>query len=87
MKRVENALSRFIPDSAISKINQQAGTRPVQISREVLDIIQTALFYSELCDGAFDISLGPLMELWKNAQRIILGMPKYPSQILGMLGG
>lgn len=66
VNRVETCLSRFIPYSEISVINQQAGMEPVVISDEIFDVLNTCLEYKELTAGAFDITLRPLLKYWKN---------------------
>ncbi len=51
-------------DSEIRKINEQAGKKPVSVSAETLYVIKEGLRYSRLSGGRFDISIGPLVELW-----------------------
>ena len=63
-KRTENLLSIYKKDSEISMINLKAGLEEVKVSRDSLYVIEKALAYSELSDGAFDITVGPLIELW-----------------------
>lgn len=62
--RLENALSRFIPDSEVSKINQNSGKGYVNISSETFEILSCAIQLSQISQGLFDISVGPLIELW-----------------------
>lgn len=59
----ENKFSRTIPESEISKINQSNGV-PVEVSDETVELIKKALYYSELSNGAFDITIAPLSSLW-----------------------
>ena len=63
-KRTENLLSIYKKDSEISMINLKAGLEEVKVSGDSLYLIEKALYYSELSDGAFDITVGPLIELW-----------------------
>ena len=63
-KRIENLLSIYKKGSEISMINLQAGFQEVKVSGDSLYVIEEALSYSKLSDGAFDISVGPLIELW-----------------------
>ena len=53
------------PDSEISTINNAAGTGIVNVSDETRSLIQTATALSATSGGAFDISVGAVMELWK----------------------
>ena len=61
--RLENLLSVSIESSDIYKINHSNG-QPVKVSNETSEIIRTALRISEKTDGAFDISLYALTQLW-----------------------
>jgi len=62
-RKYEDLFSRTIDTSDVSAINN-AGGAPVTVSIETADIIQTALKYSELTDGRFDITIAPVTELW-----------------------
>lgn len=64
--RVEQDLSRFIPDSVISQINNNAAQKPVLVNDEVFEILQTCRKYYDLTEGAFDITLRPLLDFWRN---------------------
>lgn len=59
----EKKFSRTIEDSEVSKINQAEG-QWVEVSEETIEILDYALEYSEMTDGAFDITIAPLTELW-----------------------
>ncbi len=62
--RLQNLLSIYDKNSEISIINRKAGIEEVKVSGEVFSLIEDALSYSELTGGAFDITVGPLLELW-----------------------
>lgn len=64
MARVENLLSSHKPGSEISKINRAAGLHPVAVSPETFAIVQRAKAYARQFNGLFDVSIGPLTELW-----------------------
>ena len=64
IQRMEELMSTRIPGSEISKINRSAGLRPVPVSPEVFDVIDRALYWAKQTDGALDISLEPVQELW-----------------------
>lgn len=61
---LENELSRNLPASEISKINAQSGLLPVTVSQETFNIISDAVSYSEKTNGAFDITIAPIMDIW-----------------------
>ena len=67
VKKIESKLSAASPDSEISVINKNAGVSPVTVSPETFRLIKRALTYSELTDGRFDLSAGPLTGLWNRA--------------------
>ena len=59
----ENRISRTIETSEISQINNSKG-QPVTVSDETIVLLEQGIYYSELTNGAFDISIAPLSELW-----------------------
>ena len=66
------ALLNFYSDtSEISRINREAGEKPVKVSKDTLDIIEKAVYVSEMTDGAFDVTVGPLVKLWDLQKQII----------------
>jgi thiamine biosynthesis lipoprotein len=67
MARVEGVFSTFKVDSEVSKINRSAGEGPVTTTGEVVGLIERSIFYSEKTDGAFDITVKPLIDLWRRA--------------------
>jgi thiamine biosynthesis lipoprotein len=69
-KRIEDMMSYFKPDSELSKVNREAFAKPVEVSRELFEILQTSVDYSRLSNGAFDITVGPLVDLWRKAGEV-----------------
>jgi len=69
MANLEGALSASVPNSDVSLINDLAGV-PSPVSPAALFVITRALEISKLTNGAFDITVGPLLSLWRDsAQR------------------
>jgi thiamine biosynthesis lipoprotein len=62
--RLEGMLSRFLPGSEIAKINGSAGHAPCSVSRETFDVLSCATQLSAACQGIFDATIGPLVDLW-----------------------
>lgn len=62
--RIDAFLSNYKPDSEWSTINRAAGRQPVQVSAELLALLADCLRYSAESDGAFDITVGPLVRAW-----------------------
>lgn len=50
--------------SDVCRINSQAGKRPVRVQADTMAMLVLAQRYSELSRGAFDVTVGPLMDLW-----------------------
>lgn len=65
VKRVENLISDWIPTTQISRVNQNAGIKPIKVDLEVYDLVERALKISKLTDGAFDISYASMDKIWK----------------------
>ena len=63
----EKKLSNTIADSEISKINAAGGTY-VTVSDDTLALIQDGIRYGDISHGAFDITIGPLSDLWNFSQ-------------------
>ena len=59
----EQLISRTIETSEISKINSSNG-KPVEVSDMTIELLKQGIYYSELTNGAFDITIAPLSELW-----------------------
>jgi len=66
--RVDSLMSTYRPDSELSQVNRRAGSEAVSISDETLEVLTLSVKYSKLSGGAFDISVAPLMKLWKAAE-------------------
>lgn len=64
LARLENKLSRFIPDSEVSLINKNSGIKNVHISHETFEILSCAVLLSRISQGLFDITVTPLVDLW-----------------------
>jgi FAD:protein FMN transferase len=62
--RLDRLLSNYRPESEWSLVNRDAGTRPVVVSPELFALLQSCLEYSRQSQGAFDISVGPLVRTW-----------------------
>ena len=63
-RRLDDMLSNYRPESEWSRVNQLAGKQPVRISQELFDLLSACVEYSRESEGAFDITVGPLMKVW-----------------------
>ena len=66
---MERLLSRFVPDSEISRVNESAGTRSEKVSRETYDVLAQAVDFSRSFPGCFDVTIAPLVSLWSTARQ------------------
>jgi thiamine biosynthesis lipoprotein len=76
IKEIEQRMSATLPDSDISRINENAGVQPVKVHEDTFFVIQKALEYATKTGGAFDISMLPISRLWD----ITGENPRVPSQ-------
>jgi FAD:protein FMN transferase len=56
MVNIDRNMSTYKPDSEVSRVNRDAATAPVVISSELFGLLTTALDFSRITQGAFDIT-------------------------------
>ncbi|MCP4753482.1 MAG: FAD:protein FMN transferase [Proteobacteria bacterium] len=61
---INNSMSTFLPESDISKFNRYRMSDWFGVSSDLTDVVEEALRISDLSDGAFDITVGALVNLW-----------------------
>lgn len=66
--RLEGLLSRYIPHSEIGRLNRAAGTGSVSVSSETHAVLTRARDFSRRFRGFFDITIGPVVDLWREAK-------------------
>ncbi|HAZ30281.1 TPA: hypothetical protein DCY65_01760 [Candidatus Acetothermia bacterium] len=69
VEHILHTMSRFREGSDVWRINTSAPGQMVGVSQMTFDLIRRALLISEMTGGAFDITILPLMELWRSARR------------------
>ena len=62
--RLDRLLSNYLADSEWSGMNREAARGPVRVSSELFALLTSCLEYSRKSEGAFDITVGPLMKTW-----------------------
>ena len=62
--RIDRLMSHYKAESALSRLNREAARHPVAVDAELFDFIVDAMRYNRDSDGAFDITVGPLMKAW-----------------------
>ncbi len=72
---INQQFSTYIPSSEISQFNATNKTQPFKVSKPVVQVIKAAQTISEATQGAFDISVAPLIDLWGFGSEVILFQP------------
>jgi thiamine biosynthesis lipoprotein len=67
VRNVDELMSDYKSDSEISAVNRNAYESPVKVSKATFEVLQKAIYFSGLSDGAFDVTVGPLVDLWRSA--------------------
>ncbi len=67
MVALEQQLSRFVPESDVSRINGAPAGTPVAVGQDTWRVLQDARVAWEQTDGVFDVTVEPLIELWRRA--------------------
>ncbi|HEX9186187.1 MAG TPA: FAD:protein FMN transferase, partial [Vicinamibacteria bacterium] len=62
--RLDRLLSHYRRDSPLSRLNREAASGPVPVEPELLELLSECLRWSRESDGAFDVTVGPLMKAW-----------------------
>jgi thiamine biosynthesis lipoprotein len=70
LRRIDNLMSHYKPESQLSQINAHANERPVQVDKELFDLIKLSTHYSQITEGAFDITYASVGYLYNYPQHI-----------------
>jgi thiamine biosynthesis lipoprotein len=62
--RLDALLSNYRAESEWTRINREAAARPVEVSPELFHLLSDCIDYSRASEGAFDLTVGPLMRAW-----------------------
>ncbi len=66
---LDHALSDYQPDSELDRLSEIAVQHPVHVSADLYRILESSQALSRETGGAFDITIGPLTHLWRDARR------------------
>lgn len=80
MEEIEKVASEYLKDSQLSKINHFAGKKKVKVDARLYEMIEKSVYYSKLSDGAFDITVGPLIDLWRIKEKMQKTTPSLPGE-------
>jgi thiamine biosynthesis lipoprotein len=66
---VNAALSDYLPDSELSRVTRDAVGRDVPIGNDLCRVLSRAQALAEATEGAFDVTQGPVIRLWREARK------------------
>ena len=66
--RVDELMNDYDPNSMLSGVNRDAFDRPVVVDEQIMTVLAAAKQYSVLSEGAFDVTIGPVVQLWRKAK-------------------
>jgi FAD:protein FMN transferase len=70
LRRIDALMSHYKPESQLSQINARANEEPVQVDKELFDLIKLSTYYSQVTDGAFDITYAGVGHLYDYRRHI-----------------
>jgi thiamine biosynthesis lipoprotein len=68
VRELDDILSDYKPDSELNQISRTVG-RPAKISDDLLRVLAASQKFAEETGGAFDVTLGPVIRLWREARK------------------
>ena len=64
LERVNLRMSTYLEDSELMKLNRFSGSEPYEVSEDLFTVLEKALEVGERSGGAYDITIGPVVNLW-----------------------
>ena len=64
LREIERLMSTSIPESGIAKLNTAQPRTPVRVHPDTIHVVSAAIAYAQKTGGAFDPTVGKLVELW-----------------------
>jgi len=64
IRQIEDDMTINKPGGEINRLNDSAGTDFVKVSEDTLYVLEKAKKFSEISNGAFDVTIGPLVKEW-----------------------
>ena len=68
VEQLEQIFSDYREDSELMRVCRTASQSPQRLSSDLYMILQSSLRFSALSDGAFDVTIGPIVRLWREAR-------------------
>ena len=76
IRQADEILSHYRPESDLMRLNRSASQGTVTVDRDLYRVLEEALRFARLSEGAFDVTVGPLVRLWSEAA----GRDRAPSE-------
>lgn len=87
IKKLENRMSSVIKDSEIYTINSNAAVSPVSVSEDTYFVIKEGIKYANLPSSRFDITIGPLVNLWGiGTDNEKVPGPEFIEEVISLIG-
>jgi len=61
---IDRKMSSYVPESELMRFNRNTSTAPVSVSAQLEEVLRQSLAVSEASSGAFDVTVGPLVNAW-----------------------
>ncbi|MCH7960826.1 MAG: FAD:protein FMN transferase [Planctomycetes bacterium] len=69
IQHLDSVLSDYRAQSELMRVCERAGTGPVRASDDLIAVLRVAETISRASDGAFDVTVGPIVRLWRRSGR------------------
>ena len=66
---IDHLMSDYDPNSQLSLVNREAFEHPVPVDAALFEVLTAAKLYSCMSEGAFDVTVGPVVQLWRKAKQ------------------
>ncbi|HEV3205198.1 MAG TPA: FAD:protein FMN transferase [Gemmataceae bacterium] len=67
---LDRIMSDYRPASELMQLCQKSGGTPVRVSEELFFVLEKAQEVSQLSGGVFDVTIGPVVRIWRRARKI-----------------
>ena len=68
-EELEQIMSDYRADSEIMRLSREGSAAPFPVSSDLYDVLKKSQWTAALSHGAFDVSIGPLVDLWRIARK------------------
>ncbi len=85
LERINNLMSTYRPQSELSRLNANSSRDWLPVSQELFTVLSAARDVSVASDGAFDVTVGPLVNLWGFGPQARIDAPPSPAALREVL--